>query len=139
MSTFTLSLHYLRNHFFYFCVYLSGDNMKKIVLLYLCLIFVCGCGNKLTCTHNDSYDDIKIKNKIEFDFKSETYKQIDKMIFSDNVTASEYFDDIKEYVDEYNLKLENNTIISVIEDKIKLNATKKEIKKQYEDYDYICK
>lgn len=112
--------------------------MKKILLI-LVVFLVTGCGNKLVCTYKEDYDDIKIKNKIEFNFKDNTYKQKDTMIFDSTDSAEEYFNDIQEYVEEYNLRLDGKTIISELEDTIKLDATKDEIKKQYESYDYNCK
>lgn len=112
--------------------------MKKILLI-LVFLCVCGCGNKLTCTYEENYEDVKIKNKITFNFKDNTYKQIDKMIFEDEDAAKNYFKDVEDYVEEYNLKLNGKTIVSELSDEIKLNADKKEIKKQYESYDYKCK
>ncbi len=103
------------------------------------MFFISGCGNKLSCTYEKNYDDVKIKNKIEFNFKDNTYKEIDKMIFKDSKTASDYFKDVIEYVEEYNLRLEDNIIVSDIKDEIKFNGDKNKIKKQYESYDYKCK
>lgn len=111
--------------------------MKKILLL--SFIFLCGCSNKLTCTYETNYEDIEIVNKIIFDFNEETYQQIDKMIFSDSISASSYFKEIEDYKEEYNLVLEDNEIISEIEDIIKLDGDKKKIKEQYESYDYKCR
>ena len=111
--------------------------MKKILLL--SFIFLCGCSNKLTCTYETNYEDIEIVNKIVFNFKEETYEQIDKMIFSDSISASSYFKEIEDYKEEYNLVLEDNKIISNITDVIKLDGDKKEIKEQYESYDYKCR
>ena len=99
----------------------------------------CGCSNKLVCTYKETYEDVKISNKITFDFKNNTYKQIDTMKFKTNKLASDYYKDIDEYKDEYNLVLKDNLITSTIENEIKLNGTKKEIKEQYESYDYKCK
>ena len=111
--------------------------MKKILLL--SFIFFCGCSNKLTCTYETDYEDIEIVNKIVFDFKEEKYEQLDKMIFSDSISASSYFKEIEDYKEEYNLVLEENKIISEIEDVIKLDGDKQKIKEQYESYDYKCK
>ena len=36
--------------------------MKKILLI--CVLFLCGCSNKLTCTYETEYEDIEIQNKI---------------------------------------------------------------------------
>jgi len=113
--------------------------MKKILLILVVFLCVCGCGNKLTCTYEEKYEDVKIKNKITFNFKNNTYKQIDKMIFTKEEDAKEYFKDVEEYIEEYNLKLNDKTIVSEIQDEIKLDANKKEIKEQYESYDYKCK
>lgn len=113
--------------------------MKRILLLVTIFFCLCGCGNKLTCTYEEKYEDVKIKNKITFNFKGNTYKQIDKMIFEDEEEAKDYFKDVEEYIEEYNLKLDGKTIISEINDEIKLKAGKKEIKEQYESYDYKCK
>ena len=93
----------------------------------------------MTCTYEEEYDDVKIQNKITFDFEKEKYEQIDKMIFETKESAKDYFEDVSEYIEEYNLKLEENKIISNISDTIKLDATKKEIKKQYESYGYKCR
>ena len=113
--------------------------MKKILLCLLVIFTLCGCGKKLTCTYKQDYEDIKIKNKIEFNFKDNTYKQIDKMIFEDEKSAKEYFEDVSEYVEEYNLVLDGNMIISELEDSFSNEKNKKEVKKQYEGYDYECK
>ena len=102
-------------------------------------MFLCGCSNKLTCTYETNYEDIEIVNKIIFDFKEEKYDQIDKMIFEDSISASNYFKEVEDYKEEYNLVLEDNIIISEIEDVIKLEGDKKRIKEQYESYDYKCK
>ena len=112
--------------------------MKKIVLLSL-LLLSCGCSKKLTCTYETDYEDIEINNKIVFNFEDEIYTQKDIMVFKDSDSAKEYFKDIEDYVEEYNLILKENKIISELEGEIKLDATKEEIKKQYESYDYSCK
>lgn len=112
--------------------------MKKITLLVL-LLLVCGCSKKLTCTYEEKYEDISINNKIVFNFKDNTYTQKDVMTFEDNKSASDYFKDVEEYVEEYNLILEKNKIISELDGEIKLDASKEEIKGQYESYDYKCK
>ena len=112
--------------------------MKKILLALL--LFLCGCSkNKLTCNYQTMYEDIEIKNKIVFNFEKETYKQIDKMIFEDSISASKYYEEIEEYKDEYNLRLQDNIIISEVIDEIKLDGDKQKIKEQYESYDYRCK
>lgn len=112
--------------------------MKKIILL-LVLLLACGCSKKLTCTYEQKYEDISINNKIVFNFKDNTYKQEDVMVFKDNESASDYFNDIDALVEEYNLVLEQNKIISELDGKINLKGTKEEIKEQYEDYNYVCK
>lgn len=112
--------------------------MKK-VLLVIAIIFVCGCSNKVVCIYNGSYDDVKIRNKIIFDFKTNKYRQIDTMIFKNSEKAKEYFEDIEEYAGEYNLKLKKNKIVSEITDDIKEKSSKKEIKDKFENYDYVCK
>lgn len=111
--------------------------MRKFFLLGL--IFLCGCSNKLTCNYETEYEDIEIKNKIVFNFETDTLEQVDKMIFEDSISASNYYSEIEEYKDKYNLKLEENMIISEITDDIKLDGDKEKIKKQYESYDYKCK
>ena len=113
--------------------------MKKILLLLVPLILFCGCSNKLTCYYKETYEDVKIKNKITFNFKDKTYKQVDTMTFATKEAAENYFKDIEDYIEEYNLVLNDKKIISEIEDEIKLNGTIKEIKEQYESYDYTCK
>ena len=112
--------------------------MKKIIILIIALI-CSGCGKKLTCTYKENYEDIKINNKIVFNFKNNTYNEIDVMTFNDEESALKYFNEIEDYIEEYNLSLEGNKIISELSDSIKLDATKKEIKNQYEAYDYTCK
>lgn len=112
--------------------------MKKIVLVFLCLLF-CGCSKKLTCQYKYDYGDVEINNKIIFDLKKRIYKQSDIMIFKDEVSATNYFNDIEEYIEEYNLVLEKNKIISNINGDIKKNITKEDLKDQYESYDYNCK
>ena len=111
--------------------------MKKIMLL--SILFLCGCSNKLTCNYETEYEDIEIKNKIVFNFETNTLQQVDKMIFEDRISASNYYNEIDDYKDEYNLKLEDNIIVSEITDEIKLDGDKDQIKKQYQSYDYKCK
>lgn len=111
--------------------------MKKILLLGILLL--CGCKNKLVCNYETQYENIEIKNKIVFDFENETLEQVDKMIFEDSISASNYYNEIEEYKEEYNLRLEDNIIISEITDEIKLDGDKKKIKEQYESYDYKCR
>ena len=112
--------------------------MKKIILLVV-LLLICGCSKKLTCTYEQEYEDISINNKIVFNFKDNTFKQEDVMVFKDSASASSYFKDIDAYIEEYNLVLEQNKIISHLDGQIKLEGTKEEIKQQYETYDYTCK
>ena len=111
--------------------------MKKFLLLGV--LFLCGCSNKLSCTYETIYEDIEIKNKIVFNFKTDKLEQVDKMIFEDSISASKYYNEIEEYKNEYNLSLEDNIIVSKIIDDIKLDGDKEKIKKQYESYDYKCK
>lgn len=111
--------------------------MRKFFLL--SLLFLCGCSNKLSCTYETVYEDIEISNKIIFNFNTDTFEQVDKMIFQDSISASKYYSEIEEYKDDYNLSLEDNIIVSKIIDDIKLDGDKKKIKKQYESYDYKCK
>ena len=111
--------------------------MKKIFLVLL--LFLCGCSKKLTCVYETEYEDIEIKNKIVFDFEKDILKQVDKMIFKDSISAYNYYGEIKEYQEEYNLMLEENIIVSEITDNIKLDGDKNSIKKQYESYDYKCR
>ena len=113
--------------------------MKKIVFAIICMILLSGCGSKLTCTYKETYEDVKIKNKITFYFKDKKYKQRDTMTFKTSSDAEKYFSDIDEYREEYNLLLEKNKIVSEIEDKMTLSGNKSEIKKQYESYGYKCK
>lgn len=100
---------------------------------------LCGCSKKLTCTYKTNYEDIKINNKIVFNFKDNTYRQRDIMTFLDSDKANEYYEDIEEYVDDYNLILDNNKIISELDGEIKLDGDKKKLKEQYESYEYTCK
>lgn len=108
--------------------------MKKIIIILMLL--VCGCSNKLVCEYENYYEDIKISNKIEFDFNKNKYTEINKMIFKDNVTASLYYKEISDYKDEFNLKLVDNKIVSKLEDNF--SETKKELKERYKGYDYTC-
>lgn len=110
--------------------------MKKIIILIIALI-CSGCGKKLTCTYKENYEDIKINNKIVFNFKDNTYKEEDIMVFIDSDKAEEYFNDILDYVDMYNLELMDNKIVSKLNGDI--SESKKEIKKKYESYDFKCK
>lgn len=103
------------------------------------MLLVCGCSKKLTCTYELDYEDIEINNKIIFNFKDNTYKQKDIMTFENEEAATDYFKDVEEYKEEYNLVLEKNKIISNLNGEIKLDATREELKKQYESYDYKCK
>ena len=111
--------------------------MKKIIMI-LVIILTTGCGNKLKCTYEETYDDIKIKNSITFNFKDNTYKSKDTMIFKTNSEAEGYFKDVEEYKEEYNLIIIDNKIVSELSGKID-SKTKKEVKKQYESYSYKCK
>lgn len=113
--------------------------MKKIILLLVVVLLVCGCSNKLTCTYELEYDDIQIENKIVFNLKDSTYKEKDVMIFEDEESASEYFNDIQDYIEEYNLILEKNKIISELDGEMEEEMTKKELKEKYESYDYKCR
>lgn len=113
--------------------------MKKILLCLLVMFCLCGCGKKLTCTYEEDYEDIQIRNKMVFNFKDNTYKEIDKMIFEDDISANEYLEDVSDYIEEYNLVLDGNVIVSELEDSFSTEKTKKEIKEQYESYDYECK
>ena len=110
--------------------------MKKIILLFLLLSSV-GCGKKLTCTYKEDYEDIKINNKIIFNFKDNTYKEIDTMVFKNNDDANKYFEDIKDYIEEYNLVIDSNRIVSDLSGE--MNESKKQIKEKYESYDYKCR
>lgn len=110
--------------------------MKKIIIIVVALI-CSGCGRKLTCTYKENYEDIKIDNKIVFNFKNNTYKEEDIMVFKDNDSAKEYYNDIFDYVDLYNLELIDNKIISILSGDISEN--KKDIKEKYESYDFKCK
>ena len=103
------------------------------------MFLVCGCSKKLTCTYELEYEDVEIKNKIIFNFKNNTYEQKDVMVFEDEKEAKDYFEDVKEYQQEYNLVLEKNKIISELNGEIKLDATREELKEQYESYEYKCK
>jgi len=111
--------------------------MKKMLFCLIVLFCVSGCGKKLTCTYEENYEDIKIRNKTVFNFENNTYQQIDKMIFQDNESAKDYFDDVSDYIEEYNLVLNDNVIVSELEDSF--SKEKEEIKEQYESYDYKCK
>lgn len=113
--------------------------MKKILFSLSVLLLLCGCSSRLVCTYKETYDDIKIKNKITFDFKNKEYTQVDTMTFKSKDDAQKYYDDIEEYKEEYNLVLKNNKIVSEIEDKLSLTGNKKEIKMQYESYGYKCR
>ena len=110
--------------------------MKKIILLFL-VIMCSGCGKKLTCTYKVSYDDVKIDNRIVFNFKDNTYEEKDMMVFKDSDEAKEYFNDIKDYIEEFNLILNDNKIISTLYGNI--GEDKKSIKEKYESYDFVCK
>lgn len=112
--------------------------MKKIILV-IVLLLVCGCSKKLTCTYNQDYEDIKINNKVVFNLNDKTYYQEDIMVFNDGESASEYYKDIEEYIDEYNLVLEQNKIISKLDGIIEEDKTKEQLKEKYEGYDYKCK
>lgn len=98
-----------------------------------------GCGKKLTCTYKENYEDIKINNKITFNFKDNTYKETDTMVFNSVDEAKDYFKDIEDYIEEYNLVLNDNKIVSELNGDIEENKNKKELKKTYESYDYKCK
>ena len=112
--------------------------MKKIILLFLVLM-CCGCGKKLSCTYKETYEDIEINNKIVFNLKDNTYSEKDMMVFKDDDEARDYFKDIEDYVEEYNLTLDKNKIISNMNGELESNKNKKDLKKQYESYDYKCK
>lgn len=111
--------------------------MRKILIIIIVLLSS-GCGKKLTCTYKESYEDIKINNRIVFNLKNNTYSQVDTMVFKTSEEAEDYFKDIEEYISEYNLTLKNNKIISNLDGNIE-GKTKKELKNQYESYEYTCK
>ncbi len=111
--------------------------MKKAILVLL--LFLCGCSNTLTCNYKTEYEDIKINNKIVFNFDEDTLIQVDKMIFNDSISASNYYKEIEEYKEQYNLRLEKNVIISEIIDEINIDGDEKSIKQKYESYEYKCK
>ena len=110
--------------------------MKKIILILLAVL-CSGCGKKLTCTYKENYEDVKIDNTIVFNFKDNTYEETDIMVFKNSEEASEYFQDIKDYIEEFNLVLNDNKIISVLSGNI--NNNKNAIKEKYESYDFTCK
>ena len=112
--------------------------MRKIILILVMLLTV-GCGNKLKCSYKETFDDIKIDNSITFNLKNNTYESKDIMVFKTSVEAKEYFKDVEDYIEEYNLVLNDNKIISELSGKLDSNKTKKELKKQYQSYDYTCK
>ena len=112
--------------------------MKKIILI-LVMILTTGCGNKLKCNYKETFDDIKIDNSITFNLKTNTYESKDIMVFKTSVEAKEYFKDVEEYIEEYNLVLNDNKIISELSGKLDSNKSKKELKNQYQSYDYTCK
>ena len=97
----------------------------------------CGCGKKLTCTYEEIFEDIKIDNKVVFNFKNNTYKETNAMVFKSSDEADEYFNEIKDYIDEYNLIISDNKIISEIKGDIV--DSKDILKKRYEGYEYTCK
>ena len=110
--------------------------MKKIILILLAVL-CSGCGKKLTCTYKENYEDVKIDNTIVFNFKDNTYEETDIMVFKNSEEASEYFQDIKDYIEEFNLVLNDNKIISVLSGNI--NNNKNAIKEKYESYDFKFK
>lgn len=116
---------------------------KALVVVFISISFLLIIfklkSEKLKCEYKVDYDDINIVNSIEFNFKSNTYKQIDKMIFKNEEVAKQYFKDIEDYIDEYNLRLEGKSIISEIDESMDKNAKKKDLKKKYESYGYACK
>ena len=112
--------------------------MKKIIL-FVVLFLVCGCSKKLTCTYELEYEDIKIDNKIVFDLKNNSYKEKDIMIFVDEESALDYFKDVEDYIEKYNLVLKQNKIISELEGELESEYKKEKLKKKYEGYDYKCK
>ena len=103
------------------------------------MLLTVGCGNKLKCSYKETFDDIKIDNSITFNLKNNTYESKDIMVFKTSVEAKEYFKDVEDYIEEYNLVLNDNKIISELSGKLDSNKTKKELKKQYQSYDYTCK
>ena len=109
--------------------------MKKVITILLIMLCI-GCGKKLTCTYKQNYEDVEINNKIVFNFDSNTYTQTDTMVFKESSEASKYFKDIYEYIDEYNLILKDNKIVSELSGII--DKTRKELKNRYEGYDYKC-
>ena len=112
--------------------------MKKIILVLL-VILCSGCGKKLTCTYKQNYEDIKINNKIVFNLQDNTYNEKDIMVFKSEEEASDYFKGIEDYIEEYNLVLDKNEIISDVKGKLESKKNKNDLKKQYESYDYKCK
>ncbi len=109
-----------------------------IFMVLLCITFKVK-NNKLNCEYKVDYDDIKIVNTISFNFKDNTYKQIDKMTFDSESSASSYFNDLSDYIDLYNLSLVGKSIISEIDENIDSDTNRKEMKEKYESYHYTCR
>ena len=61
------------------------------------------------------------------------------MVFKTSDDAKEYFKDVEDYIEEYNLVLNDNKIISELSGKLEDKKSKRELKKQYQSYDYTCK
>ena len=59
------------------------------------------------------------------------------MVFKNSDEASDYFNDISDYIEEYNLILNDNKIISNLSGEI--SGDKKELKEKYESYDFKCR
>ena len=107
-------------------------------MVLLCITFKVK-NNKLNCEYKVDYDDIKIVNTISFNFKDNTYKQIDKMTFDNESSAASYFNDLSDYIDLYNLSLVGKSIISEIDENIDSDTNRKEMKEKYESYHYTCR
>ena len=120
--------------------------MKKTILCILPIFLItCGCffnNKKLTCTTQETYDDIDTKITIVTYFKkgkaaSSSAKAI--MTFESEEKAQAYYDSSED--DKANMTVEGNKLIVVTEQEIEKEVAKNrnETKIYFENSGYKCK
>ena len=125
---------------------MEGDFVKKILwIIPICLI-TSGCffsNKKLTCSIEETYDDIKTEITIVTNFKkgkavSSSGKAI--MTFENEEKAQEYYDAFDE--DKSNLTLKGNKLIAITEQKFNKEDKAKDRNETivyFENSGYKCK
>lgn len=117
--------------------------MKKIIyslLIGVLVLSLTGCGKKLTCesTLTEKDDGIAMTAKVVVSFKEDMADKATLVsTFTDEATASTYYEYMKESSDDYVLNGKTITITKDVEDDEKLSYT--ETKAELEEEGYTCK